>query len=141
MARPLCNFCLFALNTCICSAVTSINNKVKVIILQHPREEKVTKNTAKLLNLCLADCQIIKGESNNDFAQLRALPASSTVLLYPNEQAINLDNNDALNTLLPITHLIVIDGRSEEHTSELQAPDQLVCRLLLEKKKKQHNKC
>src|SRR5258708_40284340 len=29
--------------------------------------------------------------------------------------------------------------RSEEHTSELQSPDHLVCRLLLEKKKK-HNK-
>ena len=26
-------------------------------------------------------------------------------------------------------------GRSEEHTSELQSPDNLVCRLLLEKKK------
>src|SRR2546426_5858846 len=29
-----------------------------------------------------------------------------------------------------------IDGRSEEHTSELQSPCNLVCRLLLEKKKK-----
>src|SRR5258708_13429933 len=28
-------------------------------------------------------------------------------------------------------------GRSEEHTSELQSPDHLVCRLLLEKKTKQ----
>ena len=28
-------------------------------------------------------------------------------------------------------------GRSEEHTSELQSPCNLVCRLLLEKKKKQ----
>src|SRR5258708_26962953 len=28
-------------------------------------------------------------------------------------------------------------ARSEEHTSELQSPDHLVCRLLLEKKKKQ----
>src|SRR5258708_16030839 len=28
------------------------------------------------------------------------------------------------------------DRRSEEHTSELQSPDHLVCRLLLEKKKK-----
>src|SRR5258708_25390443 len=28
-----------------------------------------------------------------------------------------------------------IRGRSEEHTSELQSPDHLVCRLLLEKKK------
>src|SRR5258708_31357264 len=28
------------------------------------------------------------------------------------------------------------ENRSEEHTSELQSPDHLVCRLLLEKKKK-----
>src|SRR5690348_17550433 len=30
--------------------------------------------------------------------------------------------------------------RSEEHTSELQSPVHLVCRLLLEKKKKKKNK-
>src|SRR5258708_29066232 len=30
----------------------------------------------------------------------------------------------------------IVDPRSEEHTSELQSPDHLVCRLLLEKKKK-----
>src|SRR5207244_13335277 len=29
-----------------------------------------------------------------------------------------------------------IEFRSEEHTSELQSPDHLVCRLLLEKKKR-----
>src|SRR5207244_12199863 len=29
-----------------------------------------------------------------------------------------------------------IQSRSEEHTSELQSPDHLVCRLLLEKKKR-----
>src|SRR5258708_23160717 len=33
-----------------------------------------------------------------------------------------------------------VRGRSEEHTSELQSPDHLVCRLLLEKKKKKTNK-
>src|SRR5258708_18479923 len=31
-----------------------------------------------------------------------------------------------------------IHPRSEEHTSELQSPDHLVCRLLLEKKKKKN---
>src|SRR5574340_1590455 len=30
-------------------------------------------------------------------------------------------------------------GRSEEHTSELQSPKELVCRLLLEKKKSDEN--
>src|SRR5471030_3484142 len=32
-------------------------------------------------------------------------------------------------------------GRSEEHTSELQSLRHLVCRLLLEKKKKNQDKC
>src|SRR5258708_31909614 len=32
-------------------------------------------------------------------------------------------------------------GRSEEHTSEVQSPDHLVCRLLLEKKKDERKDC
>src|SRR2546426_1061423 len=35
---------------------------------------------------------------------------------------------------------LVLFGRSEEHTSELQSPCNLVCRLLLEKKKKKKAK-
>src|SRR5437016_10643233 len=33
-------------------------------------------------------------------------------------------------------HAVLLAGRSEEHTSELQSLTNLVCRLLLEKKKK-----
>src|SRR3712207_7671450 len=40
---------------------------------------------------------------------------------------------------LPIDAVgVVLDYRSEEHTSELQSRQYLVCRLLLEKKKKLH---
>src|SRR5256885_2434998 len=38
------------------------------------------------------------------------------------------------------TNRFIPTGRSEEHTSELQSPCNLVCRLLLEKKKKKTNK-
>src|SRR5207244_8274646 len=45
-----------------------------------------------------------------------------------------------VSVVLRITDLSRFRGtqqlRSEEHTSELQSPDHLVCRLLLEKKKK-----
>src|SRR3989454_5001799 len=34
---------------------------------------------------------------------------------------------------------LIAGDRSEEHTSELQSPCNLVCRLLLEKKKKSHH--
>src|SRR5258708_14668549 len=40
-----------------------------------------------------------------------------------------------LYLLDPLVMKWLLDHRSEEHTSELQSPDHLVCRLLLEKKK------
>src|ERR1022692_5333255 len=50
-----------------------------------------------------------------------ALPILCRLLLVP------LDWHDLL--------FLQVDSRSEEHTSELQSPCNLVCRLLLEKKK------
>src|SRR2546428_7994268 len=38
---------------------------------------------------------------------------------------------------LPVERLLYTGRRSEEHTSELQSRSDLVCRLLLEKKKKE----
>src|SRR5690606_39321471 len=47
----------------------------------------------------------------------------------------------ALSTRLPIAHAAItaVQARSEEHTSELQSRENLVCRLLLEKKKKKNH--
>src|SRR5947208_9009881 len=46
-----------------------------------------------------------------------------------------------LLTILVVSSLVLVPARtqpgSEEHTSELQSPDHLVCRLLLEKKIKE----
>src|SRR5262245_65462075 len=41
-------------------------------------------------------------------------------------------------TLIELVALRICGHRSEEHTSELQSLRHLVCRLLLEKKKKRH---
>src|SRR5690606_41839947 len=45
---------------------------------------------------------------------------------------------DAAVTQLLLTTTEVCVDRSEEHTSELQSRENLVCRLLLEKKKQRH---
>src|SRR2546427_3887892 len=65
---------------------------------------------------------------------LAALVRADTV---PFESALGLAPRLAAD---PDRHVVVaslglIDGRSEEHTSELQSQSNLVCRLLLEKKK------
>ncbi|MBQ4832577.1 DTW domain-containing protein [Pseudoalteromonas sp. MMG010] len=126
MARALCQHCEFAINTCICHAITAIKNPVHVIVLQHPSETKVTKNTAKLLNLSLSHCEIVIGENSNDFnAVLNNLPTANTVLLYPNENSKNIDNSVTLEKLPTITHLIVIDGTWKKAYKIFQLTTQL----------------
>ncbi|PWS56244.1 tRNA-uridine aminocarboxypropyltransferase [Pseudoalteromonas sp. meg-B1] len=110
MARALCEQCNFSLSTCICNAITCVDNQTQVVVLQHPSEAKISKNTAQLLALSLTRCKIIIGENNQDFVCLQKLPLSSTVLLYPNEDAIELDVANNSENVRPITHLIVLDG-------------------------------
>src|SRR5256885_3327430 len=45
-------------------------------------------------------------------------------------------SNPSLSNVVTGIRVFDSEGRSEEHTSELQSPCNLVCRLLLEKKKK-----
>src|SRR2546426_9051560 len=83
------------------------------------------------------------------------LPASMARSVYPYSTTGQLAGGAAQDYLEPLamlgylahatkrvrlgTSVLVVPyrNRSEEHTSELQSPCNLVCRLLLEKKKKQ----
>src|SRR5215475_15530574 len=51
-------------------------------------------------------------------------------------QASTLASGNANGTGITPTTAVAMPFRSEEHTSELQSRENLVCRLLLEKKKK-----
>ncbi|MCG9708611.1 DTW domain-containing protein [Pseudoalteromonas sp. Isolate3] len=92
------------------------------MILRHPNEEKITKNTANLLNLGLENCQIIAGESERDFLQLATLPKATTAVLYPADDALNLDEHTATTDAFKqsLTHLIVIDGTWKKAYKMLQ---------------------
>src|SRR2546426_6226156 len=94
----------------------------------------------------LGQVRWLMGAGNGDVsAGVRLLPGlpqaiavRATGLNAPNEKylpALSLSKVPALNA--PAS-LVLPPGwyRSEEHTSELQSPCNLVCRLLLEKKKK-----
>src|SRR5258707_12006808 len=60
-----------------------------------------------------------------------------SLLAEPGIAATDLfDANVATPTLAQLQQYDITSGRSEEHTSELQSRQYLVCRLLLEKKKK-----
>src|SRR5437764_3025878 len=55
--------------------------------------------------------------------------------------AIRLSGHNEKTTMTEPVRPMTYSPRSEEHTSELQSPMYLVCRLLLEKKKEQEKQC
>src|SRR5947208_12067186 len=65
-------------------------------------------------------------------------PPRSTLFPYTTlfRSPVTGDHAQAGRSSVTIRQPTRIVTRSEEHTSELQSPDHLVCRLLLEKKKK-----
>src|SRR5258708_38286601 len=64
-------------------------------------------------------------------------PPRSTLFPYTTLFRSNRNNTQQrVFTIINISRSSTNLSRSEEHTSELQSPDHLVCRLLLEKKKK-----
>src|SRR2546427_7256873 len=75
------------------------------------------------------------------FALLRAVKLLGHERAVPAENRVGLDDlRHFLQSLLsqPLADLGEGRARSEEHTSELQSQSNLVCRLLLEKKKKKN---
>src|SRR5436305_8960574 len=89
------------------------------------------------------------------FLMIRRPPRSTlfpyTTLFRSEVAAVDVDGHQRLGLLdddraaVGQRHLLLLDlhRRSEEHTSELQSRPHLVCRLLLEKKKKKrgHSCC
>src|SRR5256885_5256190 len=68
-------------------------------------------------------------------------PPRSTLFPYTTLFRSVLHGTDDVSQKTATTAFVVPDSdRSEEHTSELQSPCNLVCRLLLEKKKKRHHR-
>src|SRR5690554_7626556 len=96
---------------------------IPVVLLGEPMSQSVEFMNAlkKLLKL--------KGIVYQDLAEGLELSLPSIKRLFST-------GDISLNRLDKICEIAGIDFRSEEHTSELQSRPHLVCRLLLEKKKK-----
>src|SRR5256885_11324601 len=74
----------------------------------------------------------------NDTAttEIYTLSLHDALPISPSNPLLNVVDIRAAAAAAHEVGAIVVDLRSEEHTSELQSPCNLVCRLLLEKKKK-----
>jgi DTW domain-containing protein YfiP len=98
MARNLCAQCQRPTSACICTFIIKTNNKIPLLVLQHPSEVKQTKGTVVLLKGSLATCKILVGENFTDNTELNDILASHQVLLlYPGEKSQQLSLCDKNN--------------------------------------------
>jgi len=108
MSRPICDLCLYPVKTCVCEAVSNVTCQTKIYVMQHPSEVKAAKNTVRLAQLCLKNLTLIVGEEPDDFKSIQNLSVENTFLLYPDDDAIEVEHLKQSNRL-PI-NLIILDG-------------------------------
>ncbi|TKB51157.1 DTW domain-containing protein [Ferrimonas sediminicola] len=108
--RRQCPRCLRPQSVCLCPALGQCASRHAVTILRHPSEAKSAKGTAHLCALVLAQCALVDGETEADFAPLREALSKDPRplrLLYPGEQATPLES---LGQESEPCQLLVLDG-------------------------------
>ncbi|RYV02972.1 DTW domain-containing protein [Shewanella sp. OPT22] len=109
MSRHLCSKCQFPASHCLCGHAEKVDCETHLIILQHPSEVKHAKNSVRLLPLSLPNIQIVVGESEADFVELRAWLTTQKkpiYLLYPSDSSRDISETQATENAI----LIVLDG-------------------------------
>ncbi|SHG27953.1 DTW domain-containing protein YfiP [Microbulbifer donghaiensis] len=82
MPRQICPTCQRPLKVCYCRALVHIANRIKVLIIQHPLEQKHPFNTGRMAHLCLENSELVVAESLPE-VELARLLAPRSALLYP----------------------------------------------------------
>lgn len=92
MSRPTCPNCHYPQSACLCASIETMQVKPELIILQDPSEVGYAKNSVRLLELVIAETQVVVGETADDFAALRqqlATSAKPVYLIYPSESSVS----------------------------------------------------
>ncbi len=111
MTRAYCLKCERPEKSCICHLVTSVDNDIHVVILQHPLEVNQSKGSVTLLHQSLKSSQVIVGENFKDNLEVQLLLKQydqQCAVLYPCDDALVLheDNSD----IKPPKCLFILDG-------------------------------
>ena len=82
MPRKICPNCQRPLPVCYCSALVQVANTTRVLIIQHPLEQKHPFNTGRMAHLCLSNSEFIVAEVLSA-TQLASILKTPSALLYP----------------------------------------------------------
>ena len=88
-ARPACRGCGRALVTCFCDRITILPTRTRILLLQHPREQRVAIGTARMAQLALPNSRLRVGLDFAEDPEVRAILAqpSGAYVLFPGPAA------------------------------------------------------
>ena len=97
----MCPRCYLRVDLCLCSELTCIRSNIRIVIVRHVREERLTSNTGRLAALMLSNVCIVPYGGGEPF-DAGPLCGDDTWLLYP-------DANSAVPRGRP-QRLVVLDA-------------------------------
>ncbi len=107
-ARSTCYECFSPLALCYCGYIARIENRTRIIVAQHPREEYHPLNTARIVERSLVRAErVVEQIDRLQDALVRAGVDSDTAVLYPSPDA------ELLSEISPTrrpTKILVLDG-------------------------------
>ena len=105
MPRQVCTICKRPPTVCYCSDLVQVVNQIKVLIIQHPLEQKHPFNTGRMADLCLTNSELIVAEQLSD-ERLDTILSMPSALLYPSQNWLpEVEQIDS-----KLEQLIVIDS-------------------------------
>ncbi|XP_064083459.1 tRNA-uridine aminocarboxypropyltransferase 2-like [Macrobrachium nipponense] len=122
--RPLCNRCSRPVGVCWCSSLgcSRVQTSCRVVILQHPHEEKRCLRTAPILQAGLPQGAYVEAKgkrfSFTRFPHLEEiLTNENSILMYPGEKALDLESLLPVGNDQPSYNIIIIDGTWQQAKS------------------------
>ena len=85
MERIVCSQCSRPVSVCYCNHLVALDNRIKLLIIQHPQEVSHPFNTARIVALCLSNVELVVAELLDEELADR-IENSNSILLYPDTQ-------------------------------------------------------
>jgi DTW domain-containing protein YfiP len=102
VSRPFCRTCLRPEGHCDCADLPRIETRTRVVLLQHPREARLARCSARLAHLALPNSELHRGVAFEADARVREVCARpGAALLYPGA---------APRAGAPVDTLVAVDG-------------------------------
>jgi len=112
MPRKLCEHCQRPLAVCICPYLVNLQAPCRLLILQHPSEQKQALATVPLLQLCIEPLDVLIGESFGHLEIIQSIlkrPDECRVL-FPSEHSVQWDLSKQVESDEAVSTLIILDG-------------------------------